>query len=112
MSSTTKADLVNHIAGAAGIKKVQAEAALDAMTNGIKSALANGNKVTLVGFGTVAHFGFEGDVLFHPVHGAGFGDDGFARVQFDFDDLHIVAKDFVVYFLTAHCRSPFFGWCG
>ncbi len=52
MSSTTKADLVNHIAGAAGIKKVQAEAALDALTNGIKSALANGDKVTLVGFGT------------------------------------------------------------
>ena len=50
--STTKSDLINHIASSAGLKKVQAEAALDAMTNGIKSALANGDKVTLVGFGT------------------------------------------------------------
>ncbi|MCP4810399.1 MAG: HU family DNA-binding protein [Proteobacteria bacterium] len=52
MASTTKADLVNHIAAEAGIKKTEAEAALNALTNGIKSALANGDKVTLVGFGT------------------------------------------------------------
>ena len=52
MSSTTKNDLVNHIASTAGIKKVQAEAALAALTEGIQQALADGNKVTLVGFGT------------------------------------------------------------
>ena len=52
MASTTKSDLINHIADSAGIKKVKAEAALDALTNGIKVALANGSKVTLVGFGS------------------------------------------------------------
>lgn len=52
MASVTKNDLVNHIASTAGIKKVQAELALSAMTQGIRGALANGDKVTLVGFGT------------------------------------------------------------
>ena len=52
MASVTKNDLVNHIASAAGIKKVQAELALAAMTDGIRGALASGDKVTLVGFGT------------------------------------------------------------
>ena len=52
MSTTTKADLVTNIATAAGIKKTEAEKALEAVTAGIKSALADGAKVTLVGFGT------------------------------------------------------------
>ncbi len=52
MATTTKADLVNNIAGAAGITKTQAEKALNALTDGIKAALAEGDKVTLVGFGT------------------------------------------------------------
>jgi len=52
MASTTKSDLVNHIANAAGIKKTEAEKALNALTEGISNALANGDKVTLVGFGT------------------------------------------------------------
>lgn len=52
MASVTKNDLVNHIAETAGIKKVQAELALSAVTDGIRGALAKGDKVTLVGFGT------------------------------------------------------------
>ena len=52
MSTTTKADLVASIANAAGIKKTEAEKALEAVTAGIKDALADGSKVTLVGFGT------------------------------------------------------------
>lgn len=52
MSTTTKADLVASIASAAGIKKTEAEKALEAVTAGIKDALADGSKVTLVGFGT------------------------------------------------------------
>ena len=52
MATTTKADLVNNIASAAGINKTQAEKALNALTEGIKTALSNGDKVTLVGFGT------------------------------------------------------------
>ena len=52
MASVTKNDLVNHIAETAGIKKVQAELAPSAVTDGIRAALAKGDKVTLVGFGT------------------------------------------------------------
>ena len=52
MASTTKSDLVNQIAAAAGIKKTEAEKALNALTDGISTALSNGDKVTLVGFGT------------------------------------------------------------
>ena len=52
MATTTKADLVSHIAASAGIKKTEAEKALEAVTAGIKEALSSGSKVTLVGFGT------------------------------------------------------------
>ena len=52
MASITKADLINTIAKNADIKKTEAEKALGAALDGIKGALANGEKVTLVGFGT------------------------------------------------------------
>jgi len=52
MSSVTKAQLVANIADAAGITKSNAEKALSAAIGGIQGALANGDKVTLVGFGT------------------------------------------------------------
>lgn len=54
MASVTKADLINTIAKNADIKKTEAEHALGAALEGIKAALANGDKVTLVGFGTFA----------------------------------------------------------
>ena len=50
--SVTKADLVGSIAKEADLKKVQAERALTALTNAIQGALVQGQKVTLVGFGT------------------------------------------------------------
>src|SRR5687768_10015368 len=55
--SVTKAELVSHIASEAGLKKVEAERALSAVTTAIQNALVGGKKVTLVGFGTfsVAH---------------------------------------------------------
>lgn len=52
MASVTKAQLVSDIAGAAGITKSSAEKALSAAIAGIQGALASGDKVTLVGFGT------------------------------------------------------------
>ena len=55
-----------------------------------------------VGVGAVAHFGFEGDAVVHVVHAAGFGDDGFAGVEFDFDELHFVAVDLVIDIVGAH----------
>ena len=55
--SITKADLVTAIAAETGLKKVEAEKAVVAMTNAISEALTSGNKVTLVNFGTfqIAH---------------------------------------------------------
>ena len=50
----TKTDLVNEIAAKAGLNKVQAKAALDATLESISQALANGDKVQLIGFGTFA----------------------------------------------------------
>jgi DNA-binding protein HU-beta len=51
-NSVTKADLVSRIAAETGLKKVDAEKALAAMTGAIQGALQDGKKVTLVGFGT------------------------------------------------------------
>ena len=50
--SVTKAELVSHIASEAGLKKVEAERALAAVTGAIQGAMVDGRKVTLVGFGT------------------------------------------------------------
>ncbi len=47
-----KTDLVNEIAAKAGLNKVAAKAALDACLESIEQALANEDKVQLIGFGT------------------------------------------------------------
>ncbi|MBN2374152.1 HU family DNA-binding protein [bacterium] len=47
-----KADLVEKMAGEAGISKVAAEKALNAFIAGVKGALKKGDNVTLIGFGT------------------------------------------------------------
>lgn len=47
-----KTDLTNEIAAKAAISKAQAKAALDAMLESISQALANKDKVQLLGFGT------------------------------------------------------------
>jgi len=47
----TKQDLINEVAKT-GITKKQAASAIDAMINAVKDALANGDKVNLVGFGS------------------------------------------------------------
>jgi DNA-binding protein HU-beta len=48
----TKADLVSKIAGESGITKAQAEKAVDGFVSAVSGALAAGDKITLVGFGT------------------------------------------------------------
>lgn len=48
----TKTDLINEIAAKATLSKVQAKAALDATLESIAQALANDDKVQLIGFGT------------------------------------------------------------
>jgi DNA-binding protein HU-beta len=47
-----KGDLVNKIAGEAGVSKAKAGAALDSLINGITGTLRKKGRVTLVGFGT------------------------------------------------------------
>ena len=48
----TKAELVEKMAGAAGISKAAAEKALTGMLEAVTGTLSKGGKVTLVGFGT------------------------------------------------------------
>ena len=47
-----KTQLVEAVAAKAGIKKKEAEAAVNAMTDAIAEALKAGDKVQLIGFGT------------------------------------------------------------
>ncbi|MBQ4344598.1 MAG: HU family DNA-binding protein [Muribaculaceae bacterium] len=49
-----KTELINAIAEKANLTKVQAKGALDAAIEAIGGALANGDKVALLGFGTFA----------------------------------------------------------
>ena len=49
-----KTELVNAIAEKANLTKVDAKAALDATIEAISAALAEGDKVALIGFGTFA----------------------------------------------------------
>ena len=49
-----KTELVNAIAEQANLTKVQAKAALDGTIDSISKALAEGDKVALIGFGTFA----------------------------------------------------------
>jgi DNA-binding protein HU-beta len=51
-NSYTKADLVKKISNDAGIKLGDADSVLAAALTGIRSALTDGDKVTIVGFGT------------------------------------------------------------
>ena len=47
-----KQDLINKMAEEAGITKLAAKAALQAFEHGVTEALANGDSVQMVGFGT------------------------------------------------------------
>lgn len=49
-----KTDLVKAIADKASLTQAQAKAALDVAVESIIAALANGEKVALVGFGTIS----------------------------------------------------------
>ncbi|MDA8307182.1 MAG: HU family DNA-binding protein [Deltaproteobacteria bacterium] len=48
----TKAELVGKVANESGITKAQAEKAVDGFVSAVSGALAAGDNVTLVGFGT------------------------------------------------------------
>jgi DNA-binding protein HU-beta len=48
----TKKELVNHVADSAGLTKKDSAKAVDAVFDGIMGTLGDGEKVSLVGFGT------------------------------------------------------------
>ena len=48
----TKAEVVAKVASEAGITKSMAEKAVDGFVSAVSDALATGDKITLVGFGT------------------------------------------------------------
>mgnify|MGYP006385535839 CR=1 FL=1 len=50
--TVTKADLVDQVAQATGLKKKDVKAMVDALLAKVEEALANGSKVQLTGFGT------------------------------------------------------------
>lgn len=47
-----KGDLINQVAESAGISKAQATSAVNSVLDSIGDALKNGDKATLIGFGT------------------------------------------------------------
>jgi DNA-binding protein HU-beta len=47
-----KGELIDSVAGAAGLSRADATKAVDAVLDGIQSTLSNGGSVSLVGFGT------------------------------------------------------------
>lgn len=49
-----KSELVEAVASGAGLSKVHAAKAIDALTSSITKAMKKGEKITLVGFGTFA----------------------------------------------------------
>lgn len=49
-----KTDLINEVAAKASLSKVDAKKAVDAVLESIEQALANEDKVQLIGFGTFA----------------------------------------------------------
>ena len=49
-----KGDLINKIAESANLSKAQATDALNAVLDGISDSLKDGDKVTLIGFGTLS----------------------------------------------------------
>jgi DNA-binding protein HU-beta len=51
-TQVTKQDLVDAVAESAGLTKASAAAAVDAVFNAITEALAKGDQVSMVGFGT------------------------------------------------------------
>ncbi|MGA1839898.1 MAG: HU family DNA-binding protein [bacterium] len=65
-----KADLVEKMAGEAGISKVAGEKSLNAFIDGIKGALKKGENVTLIGFGTFSVANRKSRVGRNPQTGA------------------------------------------
>ena len=65
-----KADLVEKMAGEAGVSKVAAEKALNAFVDGVKGALKKGENVTLIGFGTYSVASRKARVGRNPQTGA------------------------------------------
>lgn len=64
-----KQDLINKMASEAGITKLAAKAALQAFEHGVTEALANGDSVQMVGFGTFSTTQRSARTARHPATG-------------------------------------------
>jgi len=64
-----KSDLINEIVSSTGLTKTKANQVIDAMVDAIGSSLSNGEKVTLVGFGTFQTTNRNGRVGRNPKTG-------------------------------------------
>ena len=65
-----KGDLIDAIARDAAITKIQAQNALDSLVDNVQGALKQGQKVTVVGFGTFSTSKREARVGRNPQTGA------------------------------------------
>ena len=54
-----KAELVGSIADKSGLSKAEAEGALKAFTETVEAALVNGDRISLVGFGSFSSIGVK-----------------------------------------------------
>jgi len=54
VNSMNKGELIDSVAGAAGLSRADATKAVDAVLDSIQGTLSNGGSVSLVGFGTFA----------------------------------------------------------
>ena len=52
--------------------------------------------------GAVTHLGIKVDILFHVIHGTGFGDHRLLRIQLNLDHLHVVSNYFKINFVASH----------
>ncbi len=65
-----KTELINMVAGEAGIPKAGATRAIESMFRGIERSLRKGQKVTMVGFGTFSISRRKGRIGRNPQTGA------------------------------------------
>lgn len=64
-----KSELINAIAEKANLTKVQAKSALEAFVGATQDALKNGDKVSLIGFGTFSNTERKARVGHNPATG-------------------------------------------
>lgn len=63
-----KADLISAVAAEAGLSKVDAKKAVEAFVSTVTKALQEGDKVSLIGFGTFSVAERSARTRYQPIH--------------------------------------------